>query len=626
MQKTIALNYLTVENISKSYGELKLFEAISFSIHKDQKIAFVAKNGTGKTSILNILSGDDQPDSGNVIFRKDIKVSFLSQDPKFDPSLTVEETIFASDNPILKVISNYEKALLNPDDAEMYQTAFEAMEQYQAWDFETLYKQILFKLKLEDLSHKVGLLSGGQKKRLALANALINKPDLLVLDEPTNHLDLEMIEWLEAFFAKENITLFMVTHDRYFLERVCNEIIELDEGQMYSYKGNYSYYLEKRDARIEQESVETGKAKQLFKKELTWMRRQPKARTTKSKSRIDDFADIKHRAHQRRNDHEVQLELNMERLGSKILEFHKVSKAFKDKIILDAFEYTFQKGERAGIIGKNGTGKTTFLDILTQTAQPDTGKVVKGDTVKFGYYAQNGITIKPEQKVIDVIREFGDYIPLKKGKQISAQQLLERFLFSRKKQYDFVEKLSGGERKRLYLCTVLIQNPNFLILDEPTNDLDIVTLNVLESFLLDFPGCVIVVSHDRYFMDKVIDHLFVFRGDGVIEDFPGNYTDYRVYEDSKPAISNTSENKKDKKSKKQNEALKLSYNEEKELKNIESKLNSLGYDKKELESKFNNPDLSQDEINTLSDDLQKIIDTMTIKEERWFELSSKIED
>ena len=626
MQKTIALNYLTVENISKSYGELKLFEAISFSIHKDQKIAFVAKNGTGKTSILNILSGDDQPDSGNVIFRKDIKVSFLSQDPKFDPSLTVEETIFASDNPILKVISNYEKALLNPDDAEMYQTAFEAMEQYQAWDFETLYKQILFKLKLEDLSHKVGLLSGGQKKRLALANALINKPDLLVLDEPTNHLDLEMIERLEAFFAKENITLFMVTHDRYFLERVCNEIIELDEGQMYSYKGNYSYYLEKRDARIEQESVETGKAKQLFKKELTWMRRQPKARTTKSKSRIDDFADIKHRAHQRRNDHEVQLELNMERLGSKILEFHKVSKAFKDKIILDAFEYTFQKGERAGIIGKNGTGKTTFLDILTQTAQPDSGKVVKGDTVKFGYYTQNGITIKPEQKVIDVIREFGDYIPLKKGKQISAQQLLERFLFSRKKQYDFVEKLSGGERKRLYLCTVLIQNPNFLILDEPTNDLDIVTLNVLESFLLDFPGCVIVVSHDRCFMDKVIDHLFVFRGDGVIEDFPGNYTDYRVYEDSKPVISNTTEDKKDKKSKKQNEALKLSYNEEKELKNIESKLNSLGYDKKELESKFNNPDLSQDEINILSDDLQKIIDTMKTKEERWFELSSKIED
>ncbi|ALJ06746.1 ABC transporter [Pseudalgibacter alginicilyticus] len=619
------MNYLTVENISKSYGELTLFEDISFSVHKDQKIAFVAKNGTGKTSILNILSGDDTSDTGNIIYRKDIKVSFLSQDPKFDATFTVEETIFASDNPILKVISNYEKALLNPEDEDAYQKAFEAMERYQAWDFETLYKQILFKLKLEDLQQKISTLSGGQKKRLALANALINKPDLLILDEPTNHLDLEMIEWLETFFAKENITLFMVTHDRYFLERVCNEIIELDEGQLYNYKGNYSYYLEKRDARIEREAVETGKAKQLFKKELDWMRRQPKARTTKSKSRIDDFQDIKHRAHQRRNDHEVQLELNMERMGSKILEFHKVSKAFKNKTILNNFEYTFKKGERIGIIGKNGTGKTTFLNILTQTAKPDTGKVVIGDTIKFGYYTQNGITIKPEQKVIDVIKDFGEYIPLKKGRTISAGQLLERFLFSRKKQYDFVEKLSGGERKRLYLCTVLIQNPNFLILDEPTNDLDIVTLNVLESFLMDFPGCIIVVSHDRYFMDKVVDHLFVFRGEGVIEDFPGNYTDYRIYEDSQLVTSAVSEEKKDTKSWKQNDETKLSYNEEKELKNIESKLNSLAFDKKELENKFNNPELSQDEINSLSEKLQKIIDTIEEKEARWFELSSKLE-
>ncbi len=620
------MNYLTVENISKSYGERTLFENISFSIHKDQKIAFVAKNGTGKTSILNILSGEDSADSGQIIFRKDIKVAFLSQDPKFDDTLTIEATILASDNPVLKVISNYEKALLKPDDTEAYQAAFDAMEHHQAWDFETLYKQILFKLKLEDLNKKISTLSGGQKKRLALANALINKPDLLVLDEPTNHLDLEMIEWLEAFFAKENITLFMVTHDRYFLERVCNEIIELDQGQLYSYKGNYSYYLDKRDARIEREAVETGKAKQLFKKELDWMRRQPKARTTKSKSRIDDFADIKHRAHQRRQDHEVQLELNMERLGSKILEFHKVSKRYEDKVILNSFDYTFKKGERVGIIGKNGTGKTSFLNILTQTAPPDSGKVVKGDTVKFGYYTQNGINIKPEQKVIDVIKAFGDYIPLKKGRQISAQQLLERFLFTRKKQYDFVEKLSGGERKRLYLCTVLIQNPNFLILDEPTNDLDIVTLNVLESFLLDFPGCVIVVTHDRYFMDKVIDHLFVFKGDGVIEDFPGNYTDYRVYEDSQPVISKTTEDKKEKSTWKENKASKLSFNEEKELRNIESKLNALAYDKKALEQKFNTPDLSQDEINKLSETLQELIQTITTKEERWFELSAKLED
>ncbi|MFD0835484.1 ABC-F family ATP-binding cassette domain-containing protein [Mariniflexile aquimaris] len=620
------MNYLTVENISKSYGELTLFENISFSIHKDQKIAFVAKNGTGKTSILNILSGDDEADSGNVIYRKDIKVAFLSQDPKLDKDLTIEETIFASDNPILKVIQNYEHALLNPEDADTYQKAFEQMELHQAWDFETQYKQILFKLKLEDLNIKISALSGGQKKRLSLANALINKPDLLILDEPTNHLDLEMIEWLEAFFAKENITLFMVTHDRYFLERVCNEIIELDEGQLYSYKGNYSYYLEKREARIEQEATETGKAKQLFKKELEWMRRQPKARTTKSKSRIDDFHDIKHRASQRRNDHEVQLELNMERLGSKVVEFHKVSKSFKDKVILDGFEYLFKNGERVGIIGKNGTGKTTFLNLLTQTTKPDSGKVVLGETVKFGYYTQDGITIKPDQKVIDVIREFGDYIPLKKGKQISAQQLLERFLFSRKKQYDFVEKLSGGERKRLYLCTVLIQNPNFLILDEPTNDLDIVTLNVLESFLLDFPGCVIVVSHDRYFMDKVIDHLFVFKGEGEIEDFPGNYTDYRVYEDSQPVISNAQDDKKEKNAWKKTEDTKLSFNEEKELKNIESKLNSLAFDKNELEAKFHNPDLTPEEITKLSEALQKIIDDIEAKEMRWMELQEKLED
>ncbi len=619
------MNYLTVENISKSYGELTLFENISFSIHKDQKIAFVAKNGTGKTSILNIISGDDDPDSGTITYRNGIVVSFLSQDPKFDNALTVEETIFASDNPILKVILNYEHALLNPEDSDAYQKAFEQMEQYQAWDFETQYKQILFKLKLEDLNQKVCSLSGGQKKRLSLANALINKPDLLILDEPTNHLDLEMIEWLEAFFAKENITLFMVTHDRYFLERVCNEIIELDEGQLYSYKGNYSYYLEKREARIEQTEVETGKAKQLFKKELEWMRRQPKARTTKSKSRIDDFHDIKHRASQRRNDHEIQLELNMERLGSKVVEFHKVSKSFKDKIILDGFEYLFKNGERTGIIGKNGTGKTTFLNLLTQTTKPDSGKVVLGETVKFGYYTQNGITIKPEQKVIDVIKAFGDYIPLKKGRQISAQQLLERFLFSRKKQYDFVEKLSGGERKRLYLCTVLIQNPNFLILDEPTNDLDIVTLNVLESFLMDFPGCVIVVSHDRYFMDKVVDHLFVFKGGGVIEDFPGNYTDFRIYDDSHPVISNTSEEKKEKNAWKKTDDNKLTFNEEKELKNIESKLNSLAFDKKELESKFNNPNLTLEEINKLSDALQKIIADLEAKEMRWVELQEKLE-
>ena len=617
------MNYLNVENISKSYGEVTLFKGITFSIHKGQKIAFIAKNGTGKTSILKIISGEDSSDSGNITYRKNIAVSFLSQDPKFDDSLTIEQSVFNSENPILKVIASYEKAILNSEDEENYQKAFEDMELFQAWDFETQYKQILFKLKLDKINQKVGELSGGQKKRLSLANALINKPDLLVLDEPTNHLDLEMIEWLESYFAKENITLFMVTHDRYFLERVCNEILELDQGELHSYKGNYSYYLDKRKDRVERQAIEHGKVKQLFKKELSWMRKQPKARTTKSKSRIDDFKEIKQRAQQRRVEHEVQLELNMERLGTKIVELVKVSKSYEDKVILDQFNYMFQRGERVGIIGKNGTGKSTFLDILTRKTGPESGKIIIGDTVKFGYYTQNGIKVKEDQKVIDVVRDFGDFIPLKKGKQISAQQLLERFLFSRQKQYDFVEKLSGGERKRLYLCTVLIQNPNFLILDEPTNDLDIVTLNVLESFLLDFPGCVIVVSHDRYFMDKVVDHLLVFKGNGDVEDFPGNYSDYRSYEDSKPVFKK--EPKKDKiwKGSSKN---KLSYNEEKELKNIETKIKSLVYKKKELEKEFVNDSLSQDKILLMSKELEKVINEINTREERWFELSSKLEE
>lgn len=622
------LNYLTVENISKSYGELELFSDLSFSIHKDEKIAFVAKNGSGKTSILNILSGADTPDSGQVIIRNGLRMAFLSQSPVFDENLTVEDTIFNSDLPILKIIANYEHALLHPDDAEAYQNAFEQMESHNAWEFELQVKQILFQLKLDVLDQKVKTLSGGQKKRLSLAQALISNPDLLILDEPTNHLDLEMIEWLEQYFAKAPFTLFMVTHDRYFLERVCNEIIELDHGKMYTYKGNYSYYLEQKEIRITQDDVETGKAKQLFKKELDWMRRQPKARTTKSKSRIDDFHDIKARAHKRRNDHQIQLEINMQRLGSKIVEFHKVSKSFKDKVILDNFEYTFKKGERIGIIGKNGTGKSTFLNMLTHTTTPDSGKIIIGDTVKFGYYTQGGITVKPQQKVIEVIKEFGEFIPLTKGRQISAKQLLERFLFDNKKQYDYVEKLSGGEQKRLYLCTVLIQNPNFLILDEPTNDLDIVTLNVLEEFLLDFPGCLLVVSHDRYFMDKIVDHLFVFKGEGEVQNFPGNYSDYREYIANKPneeKIKNETSNVSEAKTK-TNDAQKLSYNEQKEFKNLESKIRALELDKTALEAKFNDTSLSQDDINSLSEKLQKLIKDLQTKEERWFELSEIIED
>ncbi len=625
------MNLLSVENISKSFGEVELFKNISFGVNKDQKIALIAKNGTGKTSILKMLSGNDAPDTGQINYRKNIRVSFLEQEPEMNNNLSIEETIFASDNEVLKVILNYEKALENTEDSDAYQAAFDAMDQFDAWDFETQYKQILFKLKLEDLNQKVGLLSGGQKKRLALANALINKPELLVLDEPTNHLDLEMIEWLEQFFAKENMTLFMVTHDRFFLERVCNEIIELENGQLYTYKGNYSYYLAKKEARIEQEAVEEHKTKRLFKKELAWMRRQPKARTTKSKSRISDFKVIKEKAQKRRKDHQVELEINMERMGSKILELHKISKSYPEKPILNQFEYTFLKGERIGIIGKNGTGKSTFLNIITGSEQPDAGKVVKGDTIKFGYYTQKGITIKEGQKVIDVIREFGDYIPLQKGRQISAQQLLERFLFDRKKQYDFVDKLSGGERKRLYLCTVLIQNPNFLILDEPTNDLDIVTLNVLESFLLDFPGCLIVVSHDRYFMDKIVDHLFVFRGNAVVEDFPGNYSDFRAYEDSN-VLEKRAEKEKIKAEKQpkntwkeSRQEKKLSYQEQKEYKQLEKDIQKLEFKKGEIEQRFVSDDLDGTQISELSHELKTIIEGIELKTERWFELSALLE-
>jgi ATP-binding cassette subfamily F protein uup len=618
------MNYLSVENISKSFGERVLFENISFGINKDQKIAFIAKNGTGKTTLLNIIAGIESADTGQIIQRKGIHIAYLSQKIQLNPELSVEQSIFDTDNPILKIIEAYEKALENPEDTKAYQLAFEQMEQHNAWDFETQYKQILYKLKLENLQQKVANLSGGQQKRLSLAICLLQNPDLLILDEPTNHLDLEMIEWLEAYFKKAKITLFMVTHDRYFLERVCNEIIELDEGIIYKYSGNYSYFLEKKEARLAIEKATQEKAKNLYNKELEWMRRQPKARTTKSKSRIDSFYDTKELAHKKRQNHQVQLEINMERLGSKIVELHNISKSFGELTVLNHFDYVFKKGDRIGIIGNNGSGKSSLLNLITGKLKPDQGKIVIGETIKFGYYSQKGITIKPEQKVIDVIREFGEYIPLTKGRSLSAGGLLERFLFDRKQQYDFVEKLSGGEQKRLYLCTVLIQNPNFLILDEPTNDLDIITLTILENFLLDYPGVLLVVSHDRFFMDKIIDHLFVLK-DGNISDFPGDYTDYKAYKEiqaKKPVEKPKKFIAKDNSHKKPT----LSYQEKKEFSSIETEIALLNKQKNTIEQNFVNNKIAESAMYSEGQKLEEIIKKIDILEERWLEISMKMED
>lgn len=579
------MNYLSLENISKFYGERILFENISFGINKNQKIGFIAKNGSGKTSLLNIICEKDTSDIGIINKRKDLKISYLPQKDDFKQNITIREIIF--NNSVSKDDINY-------------------------WDFEKKVTQILTNLNINNIDKKVETLSGGQRKRVHLAKILIHESDLLILDEPTNHLDLEMIEWLEEYLNKKETTLLMVTHDRYFLDRVCNEILELDEGKIYRYKGNYQYFLEKREERLENEKSSIEKAKNIFSKELEWMRKQPKARTTKSKSRVDDFFKIEEKAKIRRIEHKIQLEINMERLGSKILELHNVNKSLDDKNILKDFKYIFKTSERIGIIGKNGTGKTTLLNLLTKKIEPDSGKIVIGETVKIGYYTQSGMNIKIGQKVIDVVKEYGDFIPLKKGLKISASQLLERFLFDSKKQYDYVEKLSIGEQKRLFLCSILIKNPNFLIFDEPTNDLDIVTLNVLENFLMDFPGNIIIVTHDRYFMDKIVDSLFIFKGNGIIENFPGNYSDYRFYENSN--IKDIQENQE----KKENIG-KNSYKEQQKINSLENSIKKLNEKKKTLESLFNG-DLSIEEINQKSIELEKIIKEITDKENEWLNL------
>jgi len=620
------MNVITAENLSKSYGEHILFQNLKLTINTNQKIALIAKNGTGKTSLLNILAGLDEPDTGSITKKKGIAIRFLSQNPNLAQNLTIEESILKSDHPLLAVIKQYENALLDPTNSKGYQKAFELMEKNNAWNFENQYKQILSKLKITNLQQKINTLSGGQQKRVALASLLIDKPDLLLLDEPTNHLDLEMIEWLENYLKTEKITLFMVTHDRYFLENVCNDILEIDQGNLYRYKGNYSYFLEKKEERINQENASVSKAKNLYKKELDWIRRMPKARGTKAKSRVDSFEVVKNKASSKRVENTVQLEINMERLGSKIIELHHVSKSFSDNTIITDFNYVFKRAERIGIIGNNGTGKSTFLNLLTGKEPASTGKIIVGETIKFGYYTQEGIKIKPQQKVIEVIREIADYIPLTKGRKITAEQLLERFLFTRKSQYNYVEKLSGGEQKRLYLCRVLIQNPNFLILDEPTNDLDIITLQILEEFLIDFKGCLLVVSHDRFFMDKIVDQLFVFKGNGVISTFPGNYSDYREAQLIKKSEYKSNKDKKKAPKKEIISKNTLSYNEQKEFVNLERQIANLEKDKANLEAKFADNTISLDIVNVESAKLQKIIEQINIKTDRWLELSLKLEE
>jgi ATP-binding cassette subfamily F protein uup len=505
------MQYLALENVSRSYGDKVLFKNVNLSITKGDKIALVAKNGSGKTTLLKVIAGEEGSDGENakINISKEIKISILKQDPTFDPNATVLEMIFDSDNEAIMAVRDYEKALQMNDEV-MLQKCVTRLEDLKAWDLESKIHEILHKLLLTDMDQKTGQMSGGQKKRLALAKILIEEPDFLILDEPTNHLDMEMIEWLENFLQQPNLTLFMVTHDRYFLERVCNEIIELDNGNTYIYRGNYSQYLEKREARLLNDAVTLEKTKKLFSKELEWMRRQPQARSTKAKSRIDDFYDIKEKAQVRLQNDDMKIMVQASRLGSKILEAHSLVKSFGDKKILDGFTYKFKKGERIGIVGQNGTGKSTILKLLTQEIKPDGGKIVVGDTIVFGYYTQDGLVLNEDKMVIDVIRDIAEYIPLEKGQKISAESMLERFLFPRPQQRVYVSQLSGGEKRRLYLLTILMKNPNFLILDEPTNDLDIITLNVLEDYLSDFPGCIIIVTHDRYFMDKLVDHLFIF--------------------------------------------------------------------------------------------------------------------
>ena len=623
--------FLDVQGLSKSIGDLILFDNISFSVAENQRVGLIAKNGTGKTTLLNILSGKEDYDSGKVVYRKELRVGYLEQSPDYPPEMTVIEACFYHGNEKTELIREYEKCMLTPSNPGL-EVLLERMDREEAWDYEHRAKQILTQLHITDFSQKTGHLSGGQLKRVALANTLLSEPDLLILDEPTNHLDLQMIEWLEKYLQRTTMSLLMVTHDRYFLDRVCSVILELDNQTMYTYRGSYSYFLEKREARIEAKTAEIARANNLYRTELDWMRRMPCARGHKARYREEAFYSLEKTAKQSMEEKRTRLSVKSSYIGNKIFEANYISKSFgKDKVILKDFVYVFSRYEKMGIVGANGSGKTTFIKMLLGLVKPDSGKIVIGETVRFGYYSQQGLEFDKDKKVIDVVRDIAETIDLGGGKKLTASQFLQYFLFEPETQYNYVYKLSGGERRRLYLCTVLMKNPNFLVLDEPTNDLDIVTLQVLEEYLKDFQGCVIVVSHDRYFMDKVVDHLLVFQGEGKIKDFPGNYSQYREWEEQEQQNVNCSE--KDASSKAReiddtkqgrvrlNDKRKLSFKEKKEMETLEADIAQLEKEKQMIEEQFCSGNLSVEEITEKSRRLPELQDELDEKSMRWLELS-----
>jgi len=614
--------FLQVENLSKRFGDQLLFENISFTIFQHQKVALISRNGAGKTTLMEILAGNDTPENGLITKTGDIRIGYLKQIPDLDENLTVFEAVFQSGDEIVETIRNFENALrLNhKDDITKYT---ELMESHHAWDYEVKVKQILTQLKINDYDQPISELSGGQKKRVAMANVLINEPDLLMLDEPTNHLDLEMIEWLENYLEKTKITLFMVTHDRYFLDRVCNEILEMEGNTIYRHRGNYTYFLEKRSERIEMQIAGVEKAKNLFRTELEWSRRMPQARGHKSKYRMDRVDELKTKASQNLSENNIELSMNSSRIGNKILDLEKISKSYDDLCLIKDFSYKFQRGEKVGIVGKNGTGKSTFLNILTGNILADQGAIEVGQTIRFGYYQQSGIEFNPGDKVLDAVQKIAEVINFEDGRKLTASQLLTTFLFPPDTQYSFIERLSGGEKRRLYLCTILMQNPNFLILDEPTNDLDIMTLAVLEEYLRVFQGCVIIVSHDRYFMDKIVDHLFIFNGEGNIRDFPGSYTIWRnkiLEEEELEKKLKKPEPKAQQKPEKEKER-KLSFKEKRELEQLESDIENLENEKAKISEELNSGKLNNDQLQEKSIRFGKINDLLEEKEMRWLELS-----